>query len=227
LLAWAAARNSCCCFAFFSCLVADQLAFCYAMPTHTLCFPSLCRHEFRQCAAALRARLVRGPDKGLPDCVRIFAFCGVGLRHGCDCFPSSPTPLSPLASGVGLTGSSPSSPLSTSTASPQLAAPLAGCSFWAVPGVSPGASSAAGSALTAAPFNVSDALAVVVLSLPVASSLPVIPSSPVVSSTRVLCVSGAFRARTLPRPTRPSSAPPPSRALRDQFLDFSLAEGSL
>jgi hypothetical protein len=41
LLARVAARNRCCCSASFSCLVADQLAFPYAVPTHTLCFPSL------------------------------------------------------------------------------------------------------------------------------------------------------------------------------------------
>jgi hypothetical protein len=157
LLAWAAARNSCCCSASFSCLVADQLAFRYAVPTHTLCFPSLCRHEFRQCA------------------------------------------------GVGSTGSS---PLSTSMASPQLA--LAGCSFWA----SFSRCLFHGRVcFDGCPFQ----------RLGRFSSDGLFDSS---SSTRVLCVSGAFRARILPSPTGPSSAPPPSTALRDQFLDSSLAEGS-
>jgi hypothetical protein len=68
----------------------------------------------------------------------------------------------PDKGGSSSTGSSPSSPSSTSMALPHLAAPLANCSIWAVPGVSLGASSMDGSALTAAPFNVSDALAVVV-----------------------------------------------------------------
>jgi hypothetical protein len=121
---------------------------------------------------------------------------------------SAPSPeLSAILSAVGLSlaAASPASPVGLLAASSSLA-PQPGCSFWSPPSA-PLASSPSSSffpLIWSAPLVVSEAMATV--------------SSPVACATVV---------RVMPRPTRPSSAPPPSLALRDHFLDSSLAEGSL